>query len=87
MRDYEDVDIANVEGNIFQDDMKWTVNNDSDLCIPEDPAIKTAMDGVAYYDENTWERLDQHLVEEGEKPSSRGSRRWVSTHMYAGRRL
>ena len=66
-RDDEDVDIANVEGNIFQDDMKWTVNIVSDLCIPEDPAIKTAMDDMAHYDENTWERLDQHLVEEGEK--------------------
>ena len=47
--------------------MKWTVREVSDMCIPDDPIIKNTVDDVAYFDENTWEILDQQLVKEAEK--------------------
>ena len=56
--DDDDVDMANVEGNLYQDDMNWMIKSVSNLC---------AMDDMAYYDENTLEKLAQHLVEEGDK--------------------
>ena len=59
--------ITNMEENPYQDDMKWTVSEVSDMCIPDDPIIKNTVDGMAYFDENTWEILDQQLVKEAEK--------------------
>ena len=59
--------ITNMEENPYQDDMKWTVSEVSDMCIPDDPIIKNTADDMAYFDENTWEILDQQLVEEAEK--------------------
>ena len=53
--------------NPYQDDMKWTVSEVSDMCVPDDPTIKNTVDDMAYFDENTWEILDQQLVKEAEK--------------------
>ena len=44
-----------------------TVSEVSDMCIPDDPIIKNTVDDMAYFDENTWEILDQQLVKEAEK--------------------
>ena len=62
----EDMDITNAEENLYQDDMKWIINEVSDMCIPEDPTVRNMMEDMAYFDENTWEILDQRLVEEAE---------------------
>ena len=59
--------ITDMEENPYQDDMKWTVSEVSDMCIPDDPKIKNTVDDMAYFDENTWEILDQQLVKEAEK--------------------
>ena len=59
--------VTNVEENPYQDDMRWTVSEVSDMCIPDDPIIKNTVDDMAYFDENTWEILDQQLVKEAEK--------------------
>ena len=37
------MDITNLEENLYQDDMKWTINEVSDMCILEDPTIKKGM--------------------------------------------
>ena len=59
--------ITNMEESSYQDDMKWTVSEVSDMCIPDDPAIKNTMDDMAYLDENTSGILDQELVKVAEK--------------------
>ena len=45
--------ITNTKENPYQDDMKWTVSEVSDVCIPDDPTIKNTVDDVAHFDENT----------------------------------
>ena len=71
----------------FQDDTKWTVNNVSDLCIPEHPAIKTAMDDMAFYDENTVGEVGSALGKGGRKGRAREVQEDGCPHTYAGRRL
>ena len=51
--------ITIMEENPNQNDMKWTVSEVSDMCIPDDPFIKNIVDDMAYFDENTWEILDR----------------------------
>ena len=84
--DDEDMHIAKCGTTSFQDVM-WTINNVSDMCLPEDPTIKSVVGDMGYFDENSWERLDQHWVEEGEKKlGSRGERRLLFTHTRVVRR-
>ena len=45
--------ITNVEKNPYQNDMKRSVSEVSDMCIPDGPVIKNTVDDMAYYDENT----------------------------------
>ena len=58
--------ITKQEENPYQDDMKWTVIEVSDMCIPDDPVIKNTVDDMADFDENTWEILDQQSVKEAD---------------------
>ena len=67
------MDITNLEENLYQDDMKWTINEVSDMCEPVDPMIHQMMLDMEYFDENTWERLDPRLVEKASWTSSPGS--------------
>ena len=52
---------------LFQDDMKWDVNNTEDMCAKEDPDLQRRAADYAYYDENSWEELDPELVQKGEQ--------------------
>ena len=60
------MDVTNLEENLYQDDMTWTINEVSDMCEPVDPMIRQMMLDMEYFDENTWERLDPSLVEKAE---------------------
>ena len=72
---------TSMEKNPYQDDMKWTVSEVSDMCIPDVPVMKNTVVDMAYFDENTW---DQRLVKEAarfkklarEKRGRSGNRRW-----------
>ena len=60
--------ITNMEENPYQGLHEvWTLSEVSDMCIPDDPIIKNTVDDMAYFDENTWEILNQQLVKEAEK--------------------
>ena len=60
------MELYNMEYKI-QDDMKWEINQVSDMCEP-DPEIPFEMDFTnEYYDENTGENLDSNLVKAGEQ--------------------
>ena len=74
-RPHEYMAITNMVGNPYHDDMKWTLSEVSDMCIPDDLAIKNTVYGMAYFDENTWESLDQQLVKEASPQKSQGSRK------------
>ena len=75
---WKNMDRTHVEGNLFLDDMKWLINDVSDMCISEDPTIKIVMGDTAYFEESTWGEVGSAL--------GRGSR-WVSALTYVGRRL
>jgi hypothetical protein len=60
------MEISRIE-KLFQEDFKWQVNALSDMCAPDDITVQELMNDIAYFDENTWEPLDRHLVEEAEK--------------------
>ena len=61
------MDISYLETNLYQDDMKWTINEVSDMCEPTNSELQQQMHDMAYFDENTWEQLDARLVEAAEK--------------------
>ena len=47
--------------------MRWTISTVSDMCVKENAEIIRGNMDMSYYDENTWEVLDEKLVEKAEK--------------------
>ena len=58
---------TNLVERLFQDDMKWEVNNTADMCEKEDPELQRRAADYSYFDENTWEELDPKQVLKGER--------------------
>ena len=57
---------------LFQDDMKWDVNNVEDMCEKEDPELQQRSADYAYFDENSWEELDPKQIQKGEREEYEG---------------
>ena len=55
----------NLMERMFQDDMKWTLNQVEDMCDGENPELHRTVADFSYYDENTWEELDPKEVQKG----------------------
>ena len=58
---------TNIVERLFQDDMKWEVNNTADMCEKENPELQRMTADYSYYDENSWEELDPKQVLKGER--------------------
>ena len=58
---------TNLVERLFQDDMRWEVNNTADMCEKEDPELQRRAADYSYFDENTWEELDPKQVLKGER--------------------
>ena len=58
---------TNIVERLFQDDMKWEVNNTEDMCEKDNPELQRMAADYAYFDENSWEELDPKQVLKGER--------------------
>ena len=53
---------TNIVERLFQDDMKWDLNNTEDMCEKENPELQRMSADYSYYDDNSWEDLDPKQV-------------------------
>ena len=67
LTDGMDIDNISFVERTMQEDMTWTLDAVSDMCMPEDPFMRQINTDFMYYDENTWEPLDTKMVIEAEK--------------------
>ena len=62
----DEMEITLVE-KLMQEDMKWNQSLRSDMCTTEHPDMRRMEVDMNYYDENSWEPLDEKLVVAAEK--------------------